>query len=84
MTEPLPAMFIFTGEEPRKQQRGLLICKSKNKTIVEYALKNMQQAMGISEYQITQHLPESLKSLRETLLPKLMSGEVRVQQTKET
>lgn len=51
---------------------------------MEYALKNMQQAMGISEYQITQHLPESLKSLRETLLPKLMSGEVRVQQTKET
>lgn len=30
---------------------GLLICKSKDKTIVEYALKEMQQAMGISEYQ---------------------------------
>jgi len=41
---------------------GLLICKSKNKTIVEYALKDMQQAMGISEYQLTQHLPESLQS----------------------
>jgi hypothetical protein len=28
---------------------GLLICKSKDKTIVEYALKDMQQAMGVSE-----------------------------------
>jgi hypothetical protein len=41
---------------------GLLICKSKDKTIVEYALKDMQQAMGVSEYQLTQHLPESLQS----------------------
>ena len=41
---------------------GILICKSKDKTIVEYALKEMQQPMGISEYQLTQHLPEQLQS----------------------
>ncbi len=46
---------------------GLLICKSKDQTIVEYALKDMQQPMGISEYQLTQHLPESLQSSLPTI-----------------
>lgn len=41
---------------------GILICKSKDKTIVEYALKNMQQPLGVSEYQLTQQLPEQFQS----------------------
>jgi len=41
---------------------GILICKSKDKTIVEYALKNMQHPLGVSEYQLTQQLPESFQS----------------------
>ena len=41
---------------------GILICKSKNRTIVEYALKEMKQPIGVSEYELTQHLPNNLKS----------------------
>ena len=41
---------------------GILLCKSKKKTIVEYALRNMDTPIGVSEYQITQALPENLKS----------------------
>jgi len=41
---------------------GLIICKSKDKTIVEYALKEMQQPMGISEYELTRQLPEPFRS----------------------
>lgn len=41
---------------------GILICKSKNNTVVEYSLRNMQQPIGVSEYQITKHLPQELKS----------------------
>jgi|SaaInl4_135m_RNA_FD_contig_61_23889_length_2357_multi_2_in_0_out_0_3 predicted nuclease of restriction endonuclease-like (RecB) superfamily len=41
---------------------GILICKSKDKTIVEYALKDMQQPLGVSEYQLTQQLPEPFQS----------------------
>ena len=37
---------------------GILICKSKNKTIVEYALKDMQQPIGVSEYELTSQLPK--------------------------
>jgi hypothetical protein len=34
---------------------GMLICKSKKKTVVEYSLKDMNKPIGVSEYQITIH-----------------------------
>lgn len=41
---------------------GILICKSKNNTVVEYALQDIYKPIGVSEYTITQHLPDELKS----------------------
>ena len=41
---------------------GILICKSKKKTVVEYSLKDVHKPIGVSEYQITQNLPEEFKS----------------------
>ncbi|SHO81441.1 FIG074102: hypothetical protein [hydrothermal vent metagenome] len=41
---------------------GILICKSKNDTIVEYSLKDINKPMGVSEYQLTQVLPKEFKS----------------------
>jgi predicted nuclease of restriction endonuclease-like (RecB) superfamily len=41
---------------------GLMICKSKKKTVVEYSLKDTNKPIGVSEYQITQALPDDLKS----------------------
>lgn len=41
---------------------GLLICKSKNNTVVEYALKGIQNPIGVSEYSITKSLPDEFKS----------------------
>lgn len=41
---------------------GILICKSKNDTVVEYALRNTQQPIGVSEYELTRDLPEELRS----------------------
>jgi hypothetical protein len=41
---------------------GILICKSKNNTVVEYALNNMDSPIGVSEYSITKILPDTLKS----------------------
>jgi len=41
---------------------GILICKSKNSTIVEYALKDINKPMGVSEYQLSNILPKELKS----------------------
>jgi len=37
-------------------------CKSSHQTIVEYSLKDMHKPMGVSEYELTRHLPDNLKS----------------------
>ncbi|NQZ31710.1 MAG: DUF1016 domain-containing protein [Oceanospirillaceae bacterium] len=42
---------------------GILLCKYKDKMVAEYALSGMQKPMGVSEYQLTQSLPERLKSV---------------------
>ena len=41
---------------------GILICKSKNCTIVEYALKDINKPIGVSEYKLSNVLPEDFKS----------------------
>ena len=40
---------------------GILLCREKNKAIAEYALRDIQKPMGISEYQLTRALSEDLK-----------------------
>ncbi|MBN1981847.1 MAG: DUF1016 family protein [Chitinivibrionales bacterium] len=46
---------------------GMLICKSKKKTVVEYSLKDWNKPIGVSEYQITKALPDELKSSLPTI-----------------
>lgn len=46
---------------------GLILCQDKNKVVAEYALKNINKAIGVSEYQLTQSLPEELKSSLPTI-----------------
>jgi predicted nuclease of restriction endonuclease-like (RecB) superfamily len=41
---------------------GMLICKSKNKTVVDYSLQGIQKPIGVSEYTLTKSLPEEFKS----------------------
>jgi hypothetical protein len=41
---------------------GILICKSKNDTVVEYSLRDIHKPIGVSEYPITHNLPEEFKS----------------------
>lgn len=46
---------------------GLLLCKSKNKIVAEYALGDKTQPMGVAEYQLLQSLPEQLQSSLPTI-----------------
>ena len=46
---------------------GILICKSKNKTVVEYALNRVESPIGVSEYTITKNLPDELKDTLPTI-----------------
>ncbi len=41
---------------------GILICKSKSDITVEYSLRGLNKPIGVSEYQITENLPDQLKS----------------------
>jgi len=41
---------------------GLLLCKSKNKVVAEYALGDRTQPMGVAEYKLLQSLPPELQT----------------------
>ena len=41
---------------------GILLCKSKNKIVAEYALQNINAPIGVSQYQFSKALPKDLKS----------------------
>jgi predicted nuclease of restriction endonuclease-like (RecB) superfamily len=40
---------------------GIILCKSKNKTIVEYALRESNKPIGVATYQIVSTVPQELK-----------------------
>ena len=41
---------------------GLLLCKTKNKVVAEYALGDKTQPMGIAEYRLVESLPTELQT----------------------
>lgn len=41
---------------------GLLLCKSKNKVVAEYALRNTKGPIGVAEYQLVESLPKDLEA----------------------
>ena len=41
---------------------GLLLCKSKNKVVAEYALRDKAQPLGIAEYKLLESLPTELQT----------------------
>lgn len=41
---------------------GLLLCKSQNRIVAEYALRDTSKPMGIAEYQLLESLPEPLQT----------------------
>ena len=41
---------------------GILLCKENNKVKAEYALKDINKPIGISEYELIKSIPENLKS----------------------
>ena len=41
---------------------GIIICRGKNKTVVEYALRNASRPLGIATYSVVPHLPENIQT----------------------
>jgi hypothetical protein len=40
---------------------GIILCKDKEKVVVEYALKNIKRPIGVSQYKLSHTLPAKLK-----------------------
>ncbi|WP_306547882.1 YhcG family protein [Desulfobulbus sp.] len=59
---------------------GLLLCKSKNKVVAEYALRDTNKAMGVAEYQLIESLPAELQ----TSLPSIEAIEQALSRPDET
>ena len=59
--------YIKTVDEQLRKEEdnptiGILLCKNKDKLVAEYALSDINKPMGVTEYQLTQALPDNLKS----------------------
>jgi len=59
---------------------GLLLCKSKNKVVAEYALSDKSQPMGIAEFKLLEALPAELQ----TSLPSIEQIERELAHSGET
>ena len=46
---------------------GMILCKTKNKLVAEYALQNINSPIGVSEMQLAEALPENLKGSLPTI-----------------
>lgn len=46
---------------------GILLCKAKNEVVVEYALRNVSTPIGVSTYQLTNSLPEEIRTALPTV-----------------
>ncbi|TAE18477.1 MAG: DUF1016 domain-containing protein [Bacteroidetes bacterium] len=56
-----------TLREPHENPAiGIVVCKSKNRTIVEYALKDSTKPIGVATYSISTEVPEAWKKLLPT------------------
>ncbi len=46
---------------------GIILCKSKNSVVVEYALRDLRKPVGIAEYRLTEALPKRLRGSLPTI-----------------
>lgn len=57
----LSAVDSLIKQESDNPTIGLLLCRDKNNIEVEFALRDIQKPMGVSEYILTEILPDNLK-----------------------
>lgn len=80
-TEQLGFYLSVVDDQLRKEGDnktiGILLCKSKNKIVAEYALRNINAPIGISEYHLTKAIPDKLK----TSLPSIQEIEAELNAT---
>ena len=58
---------------------GIILCQDKDKLVAEYALKDINKLVGVSEYKLLQDIPEYLQSQ----LPKAEEIELHIKDIEE-
>jgi predicted nuclease of restriction endonuclease-like (RecB) superfamily len=58
---------------------GLILCQENDRVLAEYALRDIQKPIGVSEYELTRALPDDLKSSLPTVeeIEAKLSREIR-------
>jgi len=57
----LTVLDVLVKLEEENPSIGIIICKSKDRTVVEYALKQATNPIGVSTYKILRKLPKEIK-----------------------
>ena len=76
--EALDTQERMEGENP---PIGIIICRNKNKTVVEYALRNAVRPIGVATYTVVSNLPEAYRQelpSPEAIAERLSNLEVRI------
>lgn len=63
----LSAVDSYVKEKNDNPTIGILLCRDKNNIEAEFALRDIGKPMGVSEFEILEKLPESLKSSLPTI-----------------
>ena len=63
----LSAIDTLLKNEDDKPTIGILLCRDKNNIEAEFALRDLNKPIGISEFQLTEIIPEDLKSSLPTI-----------------
>ncbi len=63
----LSAVDSLLKQSDDKSTIGLILCRDKNNIEAEFALRDMNKPMGVSEFNLTEILPEELKSSLPTI-----------------
>lgn len=57
----LSAVDDLLKQDNDQESIGLLLCRNKNNTIVEYALRDVSKPMGVASYKLTKQIPKNLQ-----------------------
>ena len=57
----LAALDSQAREEEENSDVGIILCKEKNRTVVEYALRDARKPIGVAPYRVVKRLPKELR-----------------------
>jgi hypothetical protein len=63
----LSAVDDLLRHEQDQPSIAIILCKTKNKVVAEYALRDTQKPIGVSSFQLTESLPEKLQGSLPTI-----------------